>query len=54
MGDSIKYYQDHDLEGSEEEVLSKNVDIIVELYKLLSAEEKVQTLKHLRKVNIFL
>lgn len=54
MGDSIKYYQDHDLrEHKEEEVLSENVEVIIKLYKHLSVEEKVQTLKHLRKLNIF-
>ena len=45
MGDSIKYYQDHDLEESKEEVLNKEVENILGLYRLLSLEDKLKAKK---------
>ena len=52
MGDTRSYYEDRILD-KREEYIGKNVELIVELYKLLKVEEKVQVREILKNLNIF-
>lgn len=52
MGDSRSYYEDR-ISAKKEGQIGKNVELIVELYKLLKVEEKVQVREILKNLNIF-
>ena len=53
MSDSVKYWEEQDLEPKQKEELSKDVINILELFRLLSAESKVKVKQILRNENIF-
>jgi len=52
MSDSIGYYEDR-ISAKEEKQQGKNVELIVELYKLLKVEEKIQVRRALKNLDIF-
>ena len=53
MSDSVKYWEEQDLEPKQEKELSKDVVNILELFRLLSVEDKATAKRVIKEENIF-
>jgi len=53
MGDTLKYWEEQTFEPSQEEELSEDVLSILQLFRLLTAIDKVVVKKLLREESIF-
>lgn len=53
MGDTLKYWNGQDFQNYEKETLSKDVHYILDLFRLLSAEERLKVKQLVREEKIF-
>lgn len=53
MGDTLKYWDEQDFQNYEKETLSEDVQHILDLFRLLSAEERLKVKQLVREEKIF-
>ena len=53
MSDSVKYWEEQDLEPKQEKELSKDVINVVELFRLLSTEDKAMAKRVIKEEKMF-